>query len=183
MNRTGSLLTVSLVVLSLAGCVTAPRLSPDRSLPPEVEETLQDLARHPGGAAYLEDAYSYAVFPTILRGAFGWGWGTGKGVLVEQGEVVGHVEVSEFIHGIAFGGGYYSEVILFRDATALEAFKAGTLEFRGRAGLSAGTLGASTSPAFADGVAIITMTEAGAMVDFSVSGAGYKFLPSDMPRD
>ncbi len=174
--RAACILLLSLV---LAGCVHSPEHAPDTDdLPPDVTATLERFRdSSPKAEAFLSRACGYAVFPRVVRFVMGFGGGTGTGFLVEGSRVTGRVSVAEFIHGISFGGEFYSEIIAFRDAATLEAFKEGNLEFRSRAASSVGPAGLSADPAFNNGVAVFTMTRAGLMLDLSIGAAKFRFTP------
>lgn len=171
--------------LALGGCAVTPGPAPDAAqgaLPPAEARVLERFrARSPRVEQFLQEACGYAVFPTVARFVLGFGGGSGTGLLVEGSTVVGSVRAVEFIHGISFGGMVYSQLIIFRDAEAIAAFKKGELEFRGRAATAVGPLGGSADPAFSQGVAVFTLTRAGLMLDMSVSGARFQFSPRDEP--
>ena len=176
MSRYAAVLTACLL---LGACASRPLEPVGTELPPEAVETMERLLeRRPAARPYVESAVGYAVFPKITRAALSFGGATGQGVLVEQGRVVGRVTVGQFLHGIAFGFESHSEVLFFEDQEAIDSFKQGHLEFRGRAGVSAGPAGASNEPGFAAGVAIFSMTRGGLMLDVSVAGAQYRFIPT-----
>lgn len=171
--------TVLAACLLLGACASRPPEPIGTQPPPEVVDTLQRLLENtPAARPYAESAYGYAVFPKVTRAAFSFGGASGQGLLLEQGIVVGRVTVGQFLHGISFGFESHAEVLFFEDREALESFKGGHLEFRGRAGASAGTVGAANDPAFAAGVAIFSMTRGGLMLDLSVAGAQYRFIPA-----
>jgi lipid-binding SYLF domain-containing protein len=133
--------------------------------------------RIPGTASYFEDAVGFAVFPSIIRGAAGLGGVIGRGVLVEQGTAVGEIRMWQLIHGVAFGGERHREIVFFQDAEALMEFKAGTMEFRGRGGVAAGPVGAASTPAYVEGVAVFSLSRLGLMVDASIAVAKYRVIP------
>jgi hypothetical protein len=68
-------------------------------------------------------------------------------------------------------------VIFFKDSDALERFKKGNVEFLGQAGIALATVGVAGTPAYNDGVAIITMTRFGLMGEFTISGAKFSYKP------
>ena len=171
--------TVLAACLLLGACASRPSEPIGDQLPPAAADTLERLLEHsPAARPYFENAYGYAIFPRVTRAAFSFGGASGAGFLVEQGTVVGRVTVGQFLHGISFGFESHAEVLFFENGEAIESFKEGHLEFRGRAGASAGTIGAANDPAFAAGVAIFSMTRGGLMLDLSVAGAQYRFIPA-----
>ncbi len=178
-RRTVPALTLALVLLGgCAGPGASTRFDSANSASASIQATVQRFRdRAPQTARYFDEAYGYAVFPSVGRVAAIFGLAYGRGVLVEDSSPVGDVQVWHGLHGITFGGEFYSEILFFKDADTLQAFKAGNLEFRGRAGVAAGPAGQSADPAFNNGVAVFTMTRGGLMLDISVAGTLYRYLP------
>lgn len=170
-----------LAIVLLGGCAgpgASKRFDSADSAAATIEAAVQRFRdRAPQTARFFDEAYGYAVFPSIGRVAAIVGLAYGRGVLVEGTHAVGDVQVWHGLHGITFGGELYSEILFFQDADTLQAFKAGNLEFRGRAGVAAGPAGSSADPAFNNGVAVFTMTRGGLMLDISVAGTLYRYRP------
>ena len=124
----------------------------------------------------LENAYGYAVFPSIGKGGFGIGGAHGKGLLYENGEVVGETKMTQISVGFQWGGQAYSEIILFEDAEALELFKSNRLELAAQASAIAVTAGVSADVPYTDGVAIYTMPKGGLMYEATVGGQKFKYF-------
>ena len=72
-------------------------------------------------------------------------------------------------------------VVFFKDKEALEYFKERKIQFLGQAGLAVATVGIAGTPAYNDGVAIITVTRLGLMAEFTYSGAKFTYKP--LPQD
>jgi lipid-binding SYLF domain-containing protein len=172
---------LALALLVLGGCAgpgASTRFDSTDSASASIQATVQRFReRAPQTARYFDEAYGYAVFPSVGRVAAIFGLAYGRGVLVEGSGAVGDVQVWHGLHGITFGGELYSEILFFQDADTLRAFQAGNLEFRGRAGIAAGPAGHSADPAFNNGVAVFTMTRGGLMLDISVAGTLYRYVP------
>ena len=126
---------------------------------------------------FFEQAYGYAVFPSITRVGFGFGGAYGKGVVIAGDAVTGRTKYWQFTSGIQAGAKNFSMIIFFRDKEALEYFQSGKTQFMGQAGIAAGTLGAAGTPGYNDGVAVVTMTRLGLMGEFTVSGAKFSYEP------
>lgn len=140
--------------------------------------------RVPRSRVYFDRAYGYAVFPSVTRIGLGFGGAAGKGIVVEAGRVVGLSRYRQFTSGIQAGARSFAMIVFFEDRAALEYYKTGELQFVGQAGVSAGTAGMSSTPAYDRGVAILTQTRIGLMAEFTVSGAHYSFeaLPGEAGR-
>ena len=131
----------------------------------------------PRTGPFFEEAYGYAIYPSITRIGFGFGGAYGKGVVVAGDNVSGHSKYWQFTSGIQAGAKNFSMIIFFRDREALEYFQQGKTQFMGQAGIAVGTLGAAGTPGYNDGVAVITMTRLGLMGEFTVSGAKFSYKP------
>ena len=68
-------------------------------------------------------------------------------------------------------------IIFFRDKESLEALKQGKVQFTGQAGIDIATVGVAGTPAYNEGVAIITATNLGLMAEFSAAGVKFNFKP------
>lgn len=144
----------------------------------EAREAIRDaLEADPGMAAYFDQAYGYAVFPTVGKGGWWVGGAYGSGTVFEGGEAVGTAEVFQATLGLQFGGQAYTEFVFFEDKESMDRFKADKLEISAQASAVAITAGASADAAYESGVAIFTMTKGGLMGEASVGGQGFKFEP------
>jgi len=133
--------------------------------------------RIPRSAGYFEQAYAYAILPSVTRAAIGFGGAYGKGLVVEGDELIGTTGFWQFTSGIQAGAKNFSMILFFKDKAALENFKMRKTQFLGQAGLTFATVGAAGTPAYNEGVAIITVTRLGLMGEFSVSGAKFDYKP------
>ena len=124
---------------------------------------------------YFEDAYAIAVWPGITRVALGFGGAYGKGIVIEQDEAVGTVKYWQFSSGIQGGAKNFALIIFFKDKEALEGLKRNDAQFTGQAGIDVGTFGASGTPAYNDGVALIPLTNLGLMAEFSAAGVWFRY--------
>ena len=124
---------------------------------------------------YFEDAYAMAVWPGITRVALGFGGAYGKGVVIEQGKAIGTVSYWQFSSGIQAGAKNFTLIIFFKDREALEGLKRNDTQFTGQAGIDFGTFGASGTPAYNDGIALIPLTNLGLMAEFSAAGVWFRY--------
>jgi lipid-binding SYLF domain-containing protein len=142
------------------------------------EETMaQFKVNAPRTARFFDNAYGYAVFPTIGKGAFIIGAATGSGLVYEQGEIVGRVTLSQGTVGLQAGGQTYSQIIFFHDEVALGNLKDNKMKFSGQASAIAATTAASTAVDYEGGVAVFTMGKAGLMLEASIGGQDFEFQP------
>lgn len=150
-----------------------------------------------GSAAFFNDCYAYAVFPNIGEGGFVFGGAFGRGQVYVQGNLVGDTTMTQISVGFQAGGKDFSQIIFFRDKSALEQFQSGTFEFSAgasavaitaAASASAGTTGASsgvsggkndaaTSGAYNVGMAVFTVAKGGLMYAAAIAGQRFTYKP------
>ena len=126
---------------------------------------------------FFEDAYAIAVWPGITRLAFGFGGAYGKGIVIEQDAGVGTVSYWQGSSGIQAGAKNFALIIFFKDKETLEGLKRGDIQFTGQAGIDVATIGASGTPAYNEGVAMIPLTNIGLMAEFSAAGVLFRYKP------
>jgi len=126
---------------------------------------------------YFEQAFGYAVLPSVTRVGFGFGAAYGKGIVIEGDRAIGTTRFYQFTSGIQAGAKNFSMIVFFKDQEALDFFNAGKVLFLGQAGLAFATVGAAGTPAYNDGVAMVTVTRLGLMGEFTISGARFSYKP------
>jgi len=166
--RNGLASTVFLLAILLPSAALA-KSDPDSLVIAKFKE------KDPGMAKVFADAYGYAIFPTVGKGAIGIGGARGKGDVFERGKLVGKSSLTQVTIGFQLGGQAYSEVIFFKDKTALDDFKRGNFEFDAQVSAIALTARASRDLAYNRGVAIVTMAKGGLMYEASVGGQKFSY--------
>lgn len=181
MVRNALLLSASSLVL-LAGCSeyreetrTAARNETMTSRAPGTVAMFRQ--RDPSLGKYFDNAYAYAIFPEVAKGAAGIGAANGSGVVYQGGKVVGYTELTQVTVGAQIGGQSYREVIFFQDARAFDKFKSGRLEFAANASAVIVESGAGATNDYRDGVAVFAMPNAGAMLEAAIGGQTFTFRP------
>ena len=143
---------------------------------------------------FHNNAYGYAVFPTIGKGGFGIGGAHGKGRVYRGGNKTGDVSMTQVSIGFQAGGQAYRQVVYFQDKRAFEDFTSGEFEFSAQAeaiaitasaGASAGTEGTTASAnenqadaRYQNGMAVFTMGKGGLMYQAALGGQKYNYTPS-----
>ena len=159
----------------------------------DCEATLERFAGLGDTSSFLDDAYGYAVFPTIGKGGIGIGGAYGEGCVYQGGRKTGTVEMGQVTIGFQLGGQAYSQLVVFKNADAYETFTAGSFEFGADATAvalvygaqaGAGTKGASASAGDEEGtarwyrgMAVFTLAKGGLMYEASVGGQKFEFTP------
>ncbi len=147
---------------------------------------------------FFQNAYGYAVFPTIGKGGIGIGAGHGKGRVYEQGNYVGDTSMTQLTAGLQLGGQAFSQIIFLENKKAFDDFTSGNFEFGAQAsavaitaGASAGTStagggtagasvdknDASTMGNYHNGVAVFTIAKGGLMYEATLGGQKFSYKP------
>ena len=145
---------------------------------------------------FFEDAYGYAVFPTVGKGGIGIGGAYGKGQVYQGGKVTGEARLMKATIGLQLGGQAFSEIIFFQDKRAYDDFTSGEFEFdasasavaitagaQAKAGTEGTTAGASAGPAtgkqakasYTKGMAVFVHTKGGLMYEAAIGGQKFSF--------
>ncbi len=170
---------VPLAAAMLTACSTY-RSTTGRSeiMQDRVQQTIEMFkSRDPGIERFFATCRGYAVFPSIGKGAIGIGGAHGEGAVYEGNRLIGWATMTQGTIGFALGGQVYSEIIFFEDEAALEVFKEGNLEFSGNASAVAVKAGASATADYERGVAVFTAPRGGLMLEASIGGQRFEFIP------
>jgi lipid-binding SYLF domain-containing protein len=147
---------------------------------------------------FFENAYGYAVFPTIGKAGFVIGGSYGTGQVYKGGKVIGETSLIKGSIGFQLGGQAFSEMIFFQDKRAYEEFISGSFEFdaaasavaitagvQAKAGTEGATAGASAGPAtgkqakanYHKGMVVFVHAKGGLMYEASIGGQKFTFKP------
>ena len=102
------------------------------ALADDVSTTIDNF-RGAGAGDFIDDAYGYAVFPSIGKGGIGIGGAHGKGEVFAGGKRVGQVKMNQITYGLQLGGQVYSQMIFFLDERVLDDSTSGIFEFGAQA--------------------------------------------------
>lgn len=152
---------------------------------PEQEKIIEDAKKAKAAFTQYDPAISklfansegYVIFPNVGKGAYVVGVAAGNGMVYENGNLVGMAKLRQGDVGLQVGGQAYRQVIFFETEEALNRFKSENFELA--ANVSAVVLeeGKSKSIEFREGIAVVTMPKAGAMVEISVGGQKFEYEP------
>ncbi|HEX4055198.1 MAG TPA: YSC84-related protein [Tepidisphaeraceae bacterium] len=165
--------------LLLGGCSTAPETGPDRTqLHNDAQASLNDFkTQDPSLDNVLHNAYGFAIFPSIGKGAVGVGGAYGQGEVYQQGNRVGYADMTQATVGASIGGETYAELIVFQNADALQRFQSGQLTFAADASAVAAKAGAAADANWQNGVTIFVSVKGGLMTEASVGGQKFNYQP------
>ena len=151
-------------------------------------------------AAFFDQSYGYAIFPTIGKGGVGIGGAHGSGGVYAQGKKTGTSKMTQITIGFQLGGQAFSQIIFFEDQRAFKSFTSGNFEFSAQAsavaitagvsaeantgggassGISGGRNDASTlnHGGYRKGMAIFTIARGGLMWEAALGGQKYSYTP------
>ena len=134
-------------------------------------------AADPSIDAFFKEAYGFAIFPEITKGAIGIGGAAGDGTVFQGGKSIGSSSMTQLTVGVQLGGQTYREAIFFKDKVAFDRFIRSNYEVTAGASAVAVKEGASRTANYDDGVAIFSMTTGGLMFEAAVGGQKFTFEP------
>lgn len=174
-----SLLLCTLVLLPLAGCATAPKTEEKREdlLGSSSDALKQMKVEDSGLEGFLSKAHGYVVFPKIGKGAWIVGGSYGRGVVYEQGVFVGYADVSQLSIGLQGGGQTFMQILAFETKADLDKLKAGKITPTATASAVILKSGAAAAAKYTEGVAAFVKPIGGAMLEASVGGQQFSYLP------
>jgi lipid-binding SYLF domain-containing protein len=185
MKRTVLLAAFAFIVAAIAACTTTGYKPGENATPgaqpvndPQIAATISSFKnKNASIVPYFHDAYGFAVFPTVGKGAFIVGGAYGTGKVYRQHKLVGVSSITQATIGLQMGGQSYSEVVFFKDKQALAKFEQGGFNLSAQASAVAVTSGVALNANYSNGVAIFTLTKAGLMYEASVGGQEFSFTP------
>lgn len=163
----------------LAGCNVSPKTAEGVDvLQAQVNEAIAVMkAEDPDIQRFFDRSYGYAVLPQVTKGAFVIGGAYGQGIVYEQGRPVGYCNMKQGTLGFSFGGEYFREIIFFRDLVDLQNFKTEEYTFSAQVTGVALTKGAAAKADYKSGMAVFIVPDAGLMVDASLGGQKFNYVP------
>ncbi|NLK41031.1 MAG: hypothetical protein GX298_03115 [Planctomycetes bacterium] len=165
--------------LVLTSCSPVPKTTESmKVLEAEVQETIVLFEKEdPGIRRFFEQSAGYAVLPKVFKGALWIGGAYGKGLVYQNEKLIGYCNMSQATLGFSFGGEFFREIIFFRTQADLDRFKSGEYTFSAQATAVALTAGAAAKADYKDGMAVFVMADSGLMVDASIGGQKFEFVP------
>ena len=186
----------------LISLLTAVALIAQPAFADDVDTAIENF-RGAGAGDFIDDAYGYAVFPSMGKGGIGIGGAHGKGEVFVGGKKVGKTKMSQITYGLQLGGQVYSQMIFFRDERAFDDFTSGNFEFGAQATAVALTAGAQASASSGgggntssgtdadsskvnaddkqydkrSGMATFTIAKGGLMYEATLGGQKFKYEP------
>jgi hypothetical protein len=195
-KKGGKMKPVNILVLTMCAFFIAGNCFPVFAA--DYDQTISIFRKSPAVQPFFDNAYGYAVFPTVGKGAIVVGGAYGEGRVYRQGEITGKVTLSKVSVGFQLGGQAFSEIIFFQDKRAYDEFTSGRFEFdasmsavvitagaQAKAGTEGTTAGASVGPdtgaqapiGYTKGLAVFVHTKGGLMYEAAIGGQKFEFTP------
>ena len=169
-------ISAACTLISLGSCNVAPKQADAESFDQKTTTLVSKLSgENPELATMFDDAYGYAVFPSVGQGGFIISSGWGHGAVFVGGERIGYALVSQHSIGALVGGDKWSLLIFFNSEGALEQFKEGKLAGNATANYAFGEAGDNAGTNYAKDVVVKRVDPAGAMLNASVGFSNFKF--------
>lgn len=178
--------------------MTSVLLNADSAYPDSYTEALEVFKKSPAVQPFFQNAYGYAIFPTVGKGGIGIGGAYGQGKVFAGGKATGTARLFKATIGFQLGGQAFSELIFFQDRRAYEDFTSGNFEFdaqvsavaitagaQAKVGTEGATAGASAGPAtgaqaetsYRKGMAVFIHVKGGLMYEAAIGGQKFSFEP------
>lgn len=163
----------------ISGCATAPASEGEKQalIDSSAAALRQMKASDRSLDRFITNAYGYAIFPNVGKGAFIAGGAYGRGMVYEKGTVLGFSDLSQATIGLQAGGQSYAELVVFETRTDLNRFTAGKLSFAANLSAVALKTGAAETARYTDGVAVFVQPIGGLMFEAAVGGQSFTFTP------
>ena len=167
---------VSMMAL-ITACSTTPDSKSDRAaLETKSAATMTQFRNSDAGIArQMDSAYGMAIFPEIYKGGIGVGGAGGRGVVYEQGKMIGYTTMSQGTIGLQLGGQAYSQMILFESRDSINKFTGSGWAMSANATAVAAASGAAAVAKYREGVMVYVLNMEGLMGEASVGGQKFNY--------
>jgi len=126
---------------------------------------------------FFTNSAAYAVFPSIVEGALIVGGAHGKGIVYQNGQLIGQATVTKGTVGAQAGGQTFSELIFFQTPQSFQEFKQGNFEFSAGMNAVAANTGVGKVTDYRNGVAVFTTSRSGLMAKAAIGGQKFTYTP------
>ncbi len=169
----------------VSGCTTAPKTEEHReNLQTNAEAALKTMNNSDKGVQQnLDSAYGYAIFPNVGKGGLIAGGAYGRGIVYEQGQMIGYSDIKQATVGLQAGGQSFHELILFQNKAALDRFRADDFAFAANASAIALKPGVSKTFRYDNGIGIYTQPVGGVMFEAAVGGQRFTYVPQEQAEN
>jgi lipid-binding SYLF domain-containing protein len=169
------------LALGFGACshMSTPSPTEQADLEAKSNAALNNIRQHqPGIDPLLHSAAAYAVFPKVGEAGAIVGGAFGKGVLYQQGNVIGFVQLKQGSIGFTFGGKTYSELLVLRAQQDIDRLRAGKFEVGGNVSAVVIKTGAEAAGSLDPNTTVIVLPMEGLMAEVAVSGQKIEYAPA-----
>ncbi len=192
---------MKLMQISLSTFILILLLSmPNYAMADKYSDTIDVFTKSDAVKPFFNEAYGYAVFPTVGKGGIVLGGAYGSGKVYKNSVMTGTTSLMKISIGFQLGGQAFSEIIFFKDERAYNEFISENFEFDGslsavvitaaaqaQTSTQGNTAGASLGPAtgaqaetsYTKGMAVFVHTLGGLMYEMSIGGQKFTFTSID----
>lgn len=177
--------TIGTISKKASGIITGvhKELETNRLLRKDVKGALVWVAeQYPQFKKALDQAYGYAVFPSVGRAGLVLGGAYGKGEVFEQNKLVGYAGLVQVSLGVQVGGETFTAAILFHDKNGLERFKQGKMGFAASAAAVIIKAGAETANSYQSDK-VYVFSEGGLLIDVAIGAQKFIFRQAVLKRN
>jgi len=165
----------------MVGCATAPPSQAGKqSLLAEADAAVASMtAKDSSLKDVLNRSAGYAVYPNVGKAGAIIGGAYGRGIVYEGGRPTGFTELNQASIGAQIGGQTYSQIVVFKDESALNRLKAGNFDMGAEMSAVALSAGAAGAANFEGGVAVFQEPKGGLMAAAAINGQKINYEPMD----
>ncbi|MCE9620008.1 MAG: hypothetical protein K8R92_08860 [Planctomycetes bacterium] len=172
-------LSAVLLACCLGACSTPKTAEQRKSLADTVQTVISDIKfQDPTINKFFTDSYGYAVIPAVGKGGFIISGAGGDGEVWKGGKLAGFCTMGQASIGATVGGQGFNEFIFFKDAATYDSFVAGKFALAAQTSAVIVSSGAGAAAGYQNGVAVFVNGLSGAMLEASVGGQNFKFVPA-----
>lgn len=172
------------VLAVITGCAGAPKTQAQRdALSKEVAHAIE-LAKlaDPSMKKFFDTAYGYAVLPSAGKGGFIIAGAGGDGEIFKGGTLSGYCSMGQGTVGATIGGQAFDEFIFFQNQFSYGDFVDGEFALAAQASAVMIKAGGGAAADYQNGVVVFISNTKGAMLEASVGGQQFNFVPLDAAK-
>ncbi|WP_178863803.1 YSC84-related protein [Thiomicrorhabdus cannonii] len=163
----------------------------------QYNDTVQRFHKADQTRDFFDNAYGFALFPTVGKGGFMLGAAYGEGRVYRGLKHVGNTTLNQVSFGWQLGGQAYSQIIFFEDKRAFDEFTSGSFEFGAQASAVVITAGAAAEVStkgtsatagvtqdhtankgsYYKGMATFVIVKGGLMYEAAIGGQHFTYTP------
>jgi lipid-binding SYLF domain-containing protein len=137
--------------------------------------------KYPNFKKAVDKAYGFAIFPAVGKARLVLGGAFGKGVVFEQGKLVGYAALIQITIGVQIGGETLSAIVLFSDKAALDRFRNGKVNFNANAAAVIVKAGAEATTRYEQDN-VYYFSEGGLLIEVGIGGQKFVYRQAALTK-